>query len=547
MEKYHSLIYNHTTTWHDGCVALLLPNEGIVSLAAERVDRIRHSWNSKTAYEFLKDRFPDIGFGTENDNFRDVSGGLEKTGHHLYHAASTFFGSGFKESGILVIDGQGPERGKLAFTSIWEGRENKIDLIEMPFANKGRFASRSIGHFYTAIGAIAGMQSLYEEGKTMGLAAYGKPSPVLDFIKKYIFSNSDGSYNIEPDFIYAILGNTFGPKYYGWKRQPKRIQDIWKDFMKVRGRPLRQAFEDVSQEDTDTAYAGQFILEELVLGLAKRVKSLTGKKYLCLAGGVALNGLSNSKIVDSELFDDVFIFPAAGDDGQAIGKLFYNLHDKGIGVDTKVKNAFYGPEYSQKEIKETIKKFRKEIKIVGKGENFTIDEVVERLTNGEVIGRFAGSSEIGPRALGNRSIIADPRIEEMRNYINKIIKNREWYRPFAPAVTEEDSQDYFDLRINSPFMLFVGKVKPLKRKIISSVTHIDNSARVQTVSKIHNPLFYRLIKAFGNKTGVPVILNTSFNRRNEPIVETPQHAVESFLHMDLDALILCDHLIEKIS
>lgn len=343
MVRYKPIIYSHTTTWHDGSVALLLPNGNIFSLASERVDRIKHSWNSKIAYEYLKARFPKSGFGTEFDYFKDVSrGGLDKTSHHLFHASSVFFASSFNDAGILIIDGQGPENGKLISTSIWKGIEEKLELVEAPFLSSGNFSARSLGHFYTAIGALAGMQNLYEEGKTMGLASYGRPSPFLDFIRKYVYSNSDGTFNVDPDFIYAVLGNTFGPKYYGWKRQPKKRQQIWDEFIKLRGKPLRQPFENVSQEDMDIAYSGQLVLEEIVLGLARRVRKLTGSDNLCLSGGVALNGVVNSCVRDSGLFKGVYIFPASGDDGQAIGKLFHHIHSHGIDINTTTESAFYG-------------------------------------------------------------------------------------------------------------------------------------------------------------------------------------------------------------
>ena len=389
------------------------------------------------------------------------------------------------------------------------------------------------------------MQSLYEEGKTMGLASYGRPSSFLDFIRKYVYSNADGTFNVDSDFIYAALGNTFGPKYYGWRRQPKKRQQIWDAFMKIRGKPLRQPFENVSQEDMDIAYAGQLVLEEIVLGLARRVKGLTGSDNLCLSGGVALNGVVNSHIRDSYLFKGIYIFPASGDDGQAIGKLFYHIHSQNIDVITTTENAFYGPIYTKKEIESSIKKFKREVRVVGSGERFTIDEVVDRLAEGEVLGRFSGGSEIGPRALGHRSIIADPRIELMRDYINSTVKSREWYRPLAPVVIIEDAKDFFEVGTPSPFMLFVSSVIPERRKLIPAVTHVDGSARLQTINKNQDPQFYDVIKKFGKKTGIPILLNTSFNRRNEPLVETPSDALEAFIAMDLDALVLQDYLVVK--
>lgn len=545
MVKYQTLVYNHTTTWHDSCVALLSSKGDIISLAAERVDRKKHSGDSRAAYEYLKSRFPEERFGTETDYFKDPNEGLDRTGHHLYHASSVYFASPFDNSGILVVDGQGPERGKLVSTTIWKGDKGKLELVEAPFLTDSNFAAKSIGHFYTAIGAMAGMQHLYEEGKTMALAAYGRPSPIMDFIRKYAFSKEDGTYFVNPDFLYAVLGNTFGQRYYGWKKQLRKIQEIWGEFIKVRGRAPRQSFEEISQEDMDTAYAGQSILEEIVLGLAKRTKELAGSDNLCIGGGVALNGVVNSKIANSGLFKNVYVFPASGDDGQALGKLFYNIHDKKIDVDTQTQTAFYGPLYAKKEIDAVIKKFRKDIKVIGRGDKFVVDEVVDRLSHGEVVGRFSGGSETGPRALGHRSILADPRKAQMRDYINSTVKNREWYRPLAPTVLEDESKNFFEMDYHSPFMLFIGNVIPERKKDIPSVTHVDGTARVQTVNKTQDPEFYELIRKFGVKTKIPVLLNTSFNRRNEPIVESPEQTIEAFTSMDLDALVLEDALIIK--
>ncbi len=545
MSKLPSLIYNHTTTWHDGNVSMLLSDGKIISLAAERVDRIKHSGNSKVVYNYLKERFPKEGFGTETDYFRDISSGADETGHHLYHASSAFFSSPFEKSAVLVIDGQGPERGKLASTTIWLGEEDRIELVESHFLTRNKFAANSIGHFYTAIGAMAGMQQLYEEGKTMALAAYGRPSHIMDFIRKYVFVNSDGTYFIDSNFIYAIMGHTFGPRYYGWKRQTKKAREIWKEFTNVRGLRLRKPFEEVSQEDMDTAYAGQIVLEEIVLGLAKRSKKITGATKLCLSGGVALNGLVNTKIANSGLFEEVYVFPASGDDGQSIGKLFYEIHKRNLAVETRTQTAFYGPQYTKSEIETALKKSKGRIQIIGKGDKFAVEEAAERLANGEVIARFVGGSEIGPRALGHRSILADPRSPSMRDYLNNSIKNREWYRPFAPLVIEEEAGNFFDLQFHSPFMLFMGKTLPQKKGEIPSAIHIDDSARVQTINPLHDSKLYALVKRFGEITGVPVLINTSFNRRNEPIVENPEDALDAFFSMNLDYLVLEDFLITK--
>ncbi len=544
--KESVIVFGHDTTWHDGNVSIYTPSKReIVSLASERVDRIKHGGNSKVVYEYLRKRFSAYKFRTKSDYFTDISKGLKKEGHHLNHAASTFFGSPFERVAILVIDGQGPDFGKLASTTIWKGEGNKLELVEAPYLAAGKFAPKSVGHFYSAISALSGMLNLNEEGKTMGLAAYGKESEILDYMRKFAYSNTDGTYFIDPNFIYAVFGNTYGPRSYGWKKQPKKIQKIWKDIIKVRGRPLRSAGEDVTEEDMNFAFAGQTILEEIVLGLAKRAKNLTGLENLCLAGGVALNAIANGKIKESKIFKDIFIFPASGDDGQSIGKLFYHLHKNNIDLETTCKNAFYGPEYNEGEIIETLQGHEDNLVYSKFNEIDLVNEVTDRIIDGQVLGVWRGRSEIGPRALGHRSIIADPRKEEMREFINSQVKNREWYRPLAPVVLEEKVEDYFEIDTNSPFMLLAIKVKQDKRNQIPAVTHVDGSARLQTISETQERFFYNLVKDFGNKTGIPVLLNTSFNEEREPIVEHPSDAIKSFMRMNLDALLLENYLVTK--
>lgn len=549
LQEYPFIVHTHASTWHDGGVALLLPNGKVVALASERVgDRYKHSWNSRLAYDHLRQRFTDqhLTFEGDGDYFHDQMLGLEDTNHHLYHAASTFYGSGFEEAAVLVVDGQGPEfNGQRASTTLWQGSGNSLSIIEAPYLTEGVFAPQSIGHFYTAIGAMAGMQNLHEEGKTMGLAPYGKPSRFLEFFRQFAFSNEDGSYYVNPEFIFATLGNTFGPVHFGWSPQAHHIQAIWEEFIELRGRPLKLAEEDVSQDDMDIAYAGQVILEEIMLGLARRAKELTGCSKLCLSGGVALNSVANGKIAQSGLFDEVFIFPAAGDDGQAVGKLFYEVKNRQLDLQLRTKNAYYGPEYSDQEILAALSDYQDVFEITKLDEKSLLDATVTLLESGKVIGWFRGGSEIGPRALGHRSILADPRSTEMRDHINFEVKHREWYRPLAPVVLEEAVNDYFNLNQPSPFMLIVADVKLEKRDVIPAVTHVDGTARVQTVSDEQEPRFYQLVKKFGEKTGVPVLLNTSFNGKGEPIVETPADALKTFSQLRLDALVMEDYLITK--
>lgn len=543
------VIYSHTTSWHGGGVALLLADGSVRALAAERVgDRYKHSWNSRLAYDYLKNFYDGTAccaFGSSSDYFVDIVNGIERKDHHFFHAAGAFYAAPFDDAAVLIIDGQGPERGKLASTSIWKGERHKLTLVEMPSLTEGSFVPNSVGHFYTAVGALAGMKNLFEEGKTMGLAAYGEPSEYVDYFRRYVRANSDGSYFIDPRFTRAILGNTLGPKIYKWQPQPPDVQEVWTELISLRKTPIREDGEDVTQEDMNIAYAGQMLLEEVILGLAHRARSLTGSDYLCIGGGVALNAIANGKVLQSGMFKDIFIFPAPADDGQAIGKLFSHVHTHGLDVDTKAETAFYGPLYPAEVIQAAITKYQDKVRVITSGMDSVTKEVVDRIVDGQVIGWFQGGSELGPRALGHRSILADPRNPGMRDFINSRVKHREWYRPLAPIVLEEEAGDFFELDRPSPFMLIIANVKPEKRALIPAVTHADGSARIQTVNRQQDAKMYDLIQHFKNRTGVPILLNTSFNRNSEPIVESPQDALEAFIKMEMDALVLEDCLVIK--
>jgi carbamoyltransferase len=545
---YPPVIHSHSTTWHDGNVAILLPDGRIYSLASERVGpRKKHYWDSRVAYDYLKSRFSEYEncFGSPTDFFTTPDEENFRTArHHLYHAASAFYGSPFEEAAIIVHDGQGHEKGELVSTTLWSGDRDGIRLVEVPFHSSGTFIPQSLGHFYTAVSILSGMQHFHEEGKTMGLAAHGRPSRFLDCFRKYAFSRSDGSFEIDPDFICAVIGKVFGTDHIGGHAITPSIESVWKDLMSVRGTELRRAGEKVTREDMDTAYAGQLIVEEIILGYARRAKEKTKKTKLCLAGGVALNCSANGKILASALFDDIYVFPASDDSGQAIGKLFHYLHKNHIPASTRVSKAYLGPEYYEEEVEEEVKR-EKRVRVVTSDPDRTIQKAASLIAEGKVLGWFQGRSEIGPRALGHRSILADPRRGEMLHYLNSQVKHREWYRPVAPAVLAEAAPDYFTTDRPSPFMLFACQVRPEKVQLIPAVTHVDKSARIQTVARQDEERFYRLIEVFASITGIPLVVNTSFNDKDEPMVESPRDALNSFLRMKLDALVIDRCLVVK--
>jgi len=547
MRKYPCIVHSHSTTWHDGCVAILLENGEIYAIAAERVgNREKHSWNSKLAYDHLKSYLPEKLCLGDKDNFlvNPDADRLDIANHHLNHAAATFFASPFDRAAILVVDGQGPEGGKITSTTLWVGEGDEIRMIENHYPTKEKFASQSIGHFYTAIGVYAGGRYLYEEGKTMALAAYGKPSRFLEYLRQFVGSNPDGSYYIDGQLIQAILGNTLGPQLFGWSPPTSEMQEIWNGLLSLRSSPFLGLSDSVTSDDMDIAYAGQVILEEILLGLVRRLKKLTGEKNLCLGGGVFLNCIANAAIAKSKIFDDMYIFPAAGDDGQAIGKLFLDIHSRKLPVSTEVKNAYFGPVYSAEEMLTAICS-NKDIVILSDNLKKTVPMAAQKLAAGELIGWFRGRSEIGPRALGHRSILADPRMEENRDFINSHIKHREWYQPFAAMVLEEEAHNYFLLDSPSPFMLIATKVKEGKTEVIPAVVHIDGSTRVQTVNRSQEEVLYDLLTYFSDITGVPILLNTSFNRENEPMVETPTDAIKTFIATELNALVIENFLLVK--
>jgi carbamoyltransferase len=542
-----SIVHSHATTWHDGGVAMLLPSGEIVALAAERVgDRYKHSWSSRLAYEHLRS-LPSYApyFGGPLDRFIDSAAGLQTDGHHLYHAAGAFYGSGFDHAAVLVIDGQGPQGGHLSSTSIWRGDGSALSLVEELYPTSGHFAAQSLGHFYTAIGAMAGMTQLHDEGKTMALAAYGRPSRFLDFLRRFAGSNGDGGFRLDPRFTVGILANTLGRAYFGWEPPERGTQAVWDEFLELRGGQLPVGG-TVSQDDADIAYAGQVILEEIVLGLVGRAHALVSSSNLCLAGGVALNCVANGRVVREGPFGRVFVIPAPGDDGQAIGKLLLEARRLGYAGDLEIKTAYYGPEYPASAVDAALRAARGALRrLPVRGEEL-LHEVAARLDRGQVVGWYQGRSELGPRALGHRSILADPRRSGMREHVNRRVKDREWYRPLAPIVIEERAADFFELRGPSPFMTIAVQVRPDRRRLLPSCTHVDGSARVQTLARAQDPRCHQLLRMFELRTGVPVLINTSFNRRGEPLVETPHDAVRAFESMALDVLALEDNLVEKI-
>jgi carbamoyltransferase len=537
------LVTSHATSWHDGGVAVMLPTGQVVALAGERVgDRYKHSWNSRLAYEHLRQRLPAGVFGGEGDLFVDSADGLEPDGHHLYHAASTYFASGFPAAAVLVVDGQGPAGNHLSTTTVWDAHLGELDLVDDLNQGAPPFAASSLGHFYTAVTALAGFRGLFREGSAMALAAYGRPSAFLDLFHEFVSSCADGTYTVDPLLTRSILGHTLGPQLYGWPPPTADCVAVWDRLACARRAPVEASWP--TGDDMDIAFAGQQIREEVMLGLARRARDHTGRRRLCIAGGAGLNCVANEKVRRTGLFEDVFVPPAPGDDGQALGRLYVAARAHRVQC-PPLTTSYLGPVYPDQEVRRALDEHRGDF---SDALHLDDEELVRKcaavLSRGALVGWFQGGSEWGPRALGHRSVLADPRSEESRERLNRM-KGREWFRPVAPVVTAEAAADFFDTARPSPFMAFAVPVRPAAVRVIPAAVHVDGTARLQTVTAEQNPLLHRLLVAFGGLSGVPILINTSFNGHDEPIVETPRDALASFLHLRLDYLALGNHLVRR--
>ena len=482
-----------------------------------------------------------------NDNFGKESNWDDKllfSEHHLSHAASAFYPSPFNEAAVLTMDAVG----EWATSSISIGNNNKLDIIkEMHFPH-------SLGLLYSAFTFYTGFRVNSGEYKLMGLAPYGEPK-YQELIKtKLIDLKEDGSFKLDM-------------KYFDFCTGMKMTNE---NFNNLFGGPPRLPESEITQRDMDLAASVQKVTEEIILKTCLYVANLTGQKNLCLAGGVALNCVANGVLQRENIFKNIWIQPAAGDAGGAIGAALAGYHialEKPSVKDIKkdkdfMKGSYLGPEYSDQEIKVSLDLLGAIYKKYD--EKKLIDFISFSLSEGLAVGWMNGKMEFGPRALGNRSILADPRSSKMQKNLNLKVKFRESFRPFAPSILFEDLSDWFETNISSPYMLYVSNITQdkriedvskhnlfgiellkHKRSKIPAVTHVDNSARVQTVHQDTNPKFYKLLKKFKEITGCPILVNTSFNVRGEPIVCTPEDAFRCFMGTGLDILVIGDYVLLK--
>ena len=473
----------------------------------------------------------------------DLTGRLLFSEHHLSHAASAFFPSPFKEAAVLTMDGVG----EWTTTSFAVGSDNKLTV------QKEIHFPHSLGLLYSAFTYYTGFKVNSGEYKVMGLAPYGEPKYAKLIKDNLIDIKEDGSFSLDMSYFNYCTGLTMTNQ----------------KFDRLFGGPPRKPESMLAQRDMDLAASIQMVVEEIIIKLARGIAKISGQKNLCLAGGVALNCVANGKLLRENIFDNIWIQPASGDAGGALGAVLGAYHIM-LNQPRKISNTldgmkgtYLGPQYSQRDIKEKLTQCGA---VFSSHEN---DEVIEltaqALADGKAIGWHSGRMEFGPRALGGRSILADPRSPSMQKLLNLKVKYRESFRPFAPSVLREDVQEWFEMNRDSPYMLLVADVvkserKPMTdemnalfgidklnvpRSSIPAVTHVNYSARVHTVHKETNPVYHKLIKRFKELTGCPVLVNTSFNVRGEPIVCSPEDAFKCFMGTELDLLVIGNSLLYK--
>ena len=462
---------------------------------------------------------------------------VSRVEHHKAHLASSFFVSGFDEAALLSVDGLGD----FASTMWGVGKGNAMTIsgaISFP---------HSLGFFYTAITQYLGFWKYGDEYKVMGLASYGQPEYTDEFARIVQLEGRNGKphFNLGLDyFIHHKVGSEIT-----WDEGSPVIGKLYSDFLEKRLGAMREAASPVDHRHQNIASSLQARLQDAVLTLLNQLYRLYGVKKLCMAGGVAFNCVANGMIFDKTPFEQVYIPPAAGDAGLAVGAAFYVQHQiLNQPRSFSMEHAYWGPQFTDEQIRQALTNKSNadcELRVAELSDEEIVRETARRIAEGKITGWFQGRLEFGPRALGNRSIIVDPRRADMKDILNSRIKHRELFRPFAPSILEERVGDYFDHTHPSPFMLMTYHVKPEKRTDIPAPTHVDGTGRLQTVNQEQNPRYWQLISEFEKLTGVPVVLNTSFNE-NEPVVCKPEEAIECFLRTKMDVLAIGNYLVEKV-
>lgn len=533
--------------------ACLLENEKIIAIEDERLTRVRYAFGSANPCQVSLNyclkysglTIQEIDTLIINDDLKSIINttnfpNQEIINHHLTHAYSTFFTSSFEESAILIIDGAGSKKfinednEERETTTYAYGNKNSVKTIKKiygdltgynPVTKSQTVMSNSLGEFYRVIAETLQLGWLVGPGKVMGLSSYGayhQDDRFVDEIMDYVTLLSEGQFTVKINGKEGLIDKLF---------------------------LLRQKYnkkEDSFKIDAAIAYSGQIVFEKILSHLLDYLWTKTRSHNLCLAGGAALNSIANGKIARISSFKNVHVFFSPGDSGTAVGAAIYGYVNQKINIPTSHSirlnlAPFLGRTYSIEESEKALKKY---------GLIYTIPDnlqmqVAVLLSQGNVIAWYQGGSEFGPRALGNRSILADPCNPGMRDHINLHIKQREWFRPLAPVILDFAMPDYFESPAFSPWMQFVWPIKSNYKARLPGITHIDGSARVQTITKKDNPLFYSLIENFYRVTNVPILLNTSLNIKGQPIVETPEEAIQAFLESDIDSLVINHFLVMK--
>jgi len=457
----------------------------------------------------------------------EVGAQLHHVEHHQAHVASAFFASPFEEAAILSVDGFGD----FASTMLAEGRGSSFDVLERVLF------PHSLGILYAAVTQWLGFPKYGDEGKVMGLAPYGSPR-FVDDMRRIVRPKGD---------VFELDLEFFRHHREGvdmtWDEGTPTIGRVFSERMEEVLGPAREPDGELAALHEDVAASLQAVLEESYLHLVKALWERTKIPRICLAGGVALNAVANGRIRPETPFEDVFVQPAAGDSGTAVGAALYVWHQElGHPRGFAMEHAYWGPEFSEAECSAALAAAGLHAEHLDDAALF--DHVAGRIAEGDVVGWFQGRMEFGPRALGHRSIVADPRRPDMKDVLNARIKHREPFRPFAPSVLAGSTAAWFEQDYTSPYMVLVYKTRVDKRELIPAVNHVDDTGRLQTVTEEASPRFYRLIQAFERSTGVPILLNTSFNE-NEPIVMTPEQAVETFLKTRMDLLVLGNAVVRR--
>ncbi len=471
--------------------------------------------------DWLRDQVVATGFykgmrqGRRMRGRHGYSGATRFVDHHRSHAASAFYCSKFDEAAVLTLDAQGDG---LA-TAVYEGRGAALTLHR-----SWRFPEHSLGHLYDCVGEWLAFKPVRDAGKTMGLAPYGNAAATRARFAEFVKVGAGGEVEIDLDFLKTDKGRRSSPR-----------------FERLFG-PARELSQDATDAKfADVAAGVQAVVEEAVLSLAKEARALTGMRNLCLAGGVALNSVANGKLAHARVFDEVWVQPAAYDAGLSLGAALQAGIDAGVPRGFVMTHPYWGPDTKTDEVRAALGRCKTRWREVSD----PAEEAARLIAANRIIGWYQGRAEVGPRALGNRSILCNPREPTMKDVVNREVKHREGFRPFAPSCTIEASPMYFDMAGPTPFMLHVWQVRPERRGDLPAVTHVDGSARLQTVARDENPLYHRLLEAVGARTGIPCVLNTSFNIRGEPIVNSPLDALKCYFTTGLDALVIDRFVLEK--